>query len=259
MILDLPVKVAKGYRSLSQIARVVTEAWTLANMYCPACAANKLIDTANNTEAIDFVCKQCDCGFQLKAKSGVLGRKIVDAGYDAMMRSIAKNRLPHFLFLGYNKSHYTVNDLVLVPNFCLGPSAIEARKPLSPTARRAGWVGCNIILDSVPPEGKIPIISSGSIAAKETVRKKFQQVKPLENLSVKMRGWTLDVLTVLRSIDGREFTLKQAYSFETVLSQMHPDNKHVRDKIRQQLQVLRDLGYLQFVKRGVYRWAKGNL
>lgn len=258
MILNLPIEVGKGYKSAAQWTRVVTEAWTSGNMYCPACVSNKLIDTANNTEAVDFVCGRCEEEYQLKAKSGVFGRKIVDAGYNAMVRKIDKDRLPHFLFLGYNKSHYTVNDLVLVPNFCLGPSAIEARKPLSPTARRAGWVGCNIILDSVPPEGKIPIISSGSIAAKETVRKKFQQVKPLENLSVKMRGWTLDVLTVLRSIDRREFTLKQAYSFETVLSQMHPDNRHVRDKIRQQLQVLRDLGYLQFVKRGVYRWVKGK-
>jgi len=255
MILDLPIEQAESYKSPSQVARVVTEAWALANMYCPACTANRLIDTANNTEAIDFVCRQCDCGFQLKAKSGAIGRKIVDAGYDAMMRSIAKNNLPHFLFLGYDRNRYTVNDLVLIPNFCLGPSAIEARKPLSATARRAGWVGCNIVLDFVPPEGRIPVISSGSIVSKTTVRNHFRQVKPLENLTAKMRGWTLDVLTVLRSLEKREFTLKQAYSFEKVLSQMHPENRHVRAKIRQQLQVLRDLGYLQFIKRGYYRWV----
>jgi len=256
MILDLPIEVAEGYRSASQIARVVTEAWTLANMYCPACASNQLIDTANNTEAVDFICKQCTGGFQLKAKSGVIGRKIVDAGYDAMMRSIHKNRLPHFLLLSYDKKQSTVNDLLVVPNFCLGPSAIEARKPLSATARRAGWIGCNIILDLVPPEGRIPVIRSGNIISKSTVRNHFRQVKPLENLTVKMRGWTLDVLTVLRSLKEKEFTLEQAYSFENILSGMHPENYHVRDKIRQQLQVLRDLGYLKFVRRGHYRWIK---
>ena len=32
-----------------------------------------------------------------------------------------------------------------------------------------------------------------------------------------------------------------------------PQDSHVRDKIRQQLQVLRDLGYLEFPERGRYR------
>ena len=100
MILNLPIEAAEGYKSGSQISRVVTEAWALGNMYCPACISNRLIDTANNTEAVDFVCGRCDSGYQLKAKSGGIGRKIVDAGYDAMMRAIDGDRLPHFLFLG---------------------------------------------------------------------------------------------------------------------------------------------------------------
>ena len=173
-----------------------------------------------------------------------------------MMRAIAADRLPHFLLLSYNNKLSTVSDLLIVPNFCLGASAIEARKPLKPTARRAGWVGCNIVLDFVPPEGRIPVISSGNIISSTTVRNHFRQVKPLENLTAKMRGWTLDVLTVLRSLKEKEFTLEQAYSFENVLSRMHPVNYHVRPKIRQQLQILRDLGYLKFVKRGHYSWIK---
>ena len=36
------------------------------------------------------------------------------------------------------------------------------------------------------------------------------------------------------------------------LARMHPENRHVRDKIRQQLQVLRDKGFLEFVGRGEY-------
>jgi len=256
MILNLPIEKAEGYKSSSQKARVITEAWAQLNMYCPACESNRLVDTKNNTEAVDFICKQCDSRFQLKAKSGGIGRKIVDAGYEAMMRAIASDRMPHFLFLSYNNFHLTVNDLLLVPNFCLGASAIEARKPLKTTARRAGWVGCNIVLDFIPPEGRIPVIRSGNIISRVIVRKHFQQVKPLENLSVKMRGWTLDVLTILQSLKEREFTLEQAYAFEKVLSQMHPENQHVKAKIRQQLQILRDIGYLQFVKRGRYRWVK---
>jgi len=37
------------------------------------------------------------------------------------------------------------------------------------------------------------------------------------------------------------------------LARIHPANQHVRDKIRQQLQVQRDLNLLEFVGRGKYR------
>lgn len=256
MILNLPIEAAEGYKSPSQRTRVITETWTRSNMYCPACVSNSLTPTKGGTEAVDFLCARCDSAFQLKAKSGSIGRKVVDAAYEAMMRAVLQNRLPHFLFLSYN--NFTVSDLLLIPNFCMPPSAIEARKPLRPTARRAGWVGCNILLDLVPPEGRIPVIQSGGIVPKSLVRRNFRTVQPLADMSVTKRGWTLDTLTVLRSLNKREFTLDDAYSFENVLSKMHPDNKHVRDKIRQQLQVLRNLGYLQFVTRGHYRWARNR-
>jgi len=256
MILNLPVEVAFGYKSLSQKARVITEAWTEENMYCPACVSNRLERLRAGAEATDFICGRCEASFQLKALSRPIGRKIVDAAYDAMMRSIMEDRLPHFLFLSYDNRKAVVNNLLVVPSFCLGQSAIEKRKPLAKTARRAGWVGCNIILDLVPPEGRIPAILNGEIVARSTVRNKFKQVEPLRRISSKKRGWTLDVLTALRSLPKYEFGIDDAYSFEKILSKMHPENRHVRAKIRQQLQVLRDLGHLEFLARGYYRWIQ---
>jgi type II restriction enzyme len=47
--------------------------------------------------------------------------------------------------------------------------------------------------------------------------------------------------------------IPQCGTFTRELEQLHPDNRHVRDKIRQQLQVLRDLGFLLHVERGVWR------
>lgn len=38
-----------------------------------------------------------------------------------------------------------------------------------------------------------------------------------------------------------------------VLTILYPGNNNVRPKIRQQLQVLRDRGWLEFNGRGVYR------
>ncbi len=54
-------------------------------------------------------------------------------------------------------------------------------------------------------------------------------------------------------IGKKEFTLEQMYSFEQILSQKYKNNNHIKDKIRQQLQFLRDKGYLEFVGRGIYR------
>lgn len=57
----------------------------------------------------------------------------------------------------------------------------------------------------------------------------------------------------VESIGRREFNLDDVYAFEARLSQIYPNNRHVRQKIRQQLQVMRDSGYLDFVSRGYYR------
>jgi len=43
------------------------------------------------------------------------------------------------------------------------------------------------------------------------------------------------------------------YAKEGVIARLHPENRHVRDKIRQQLQVLRDKGLVEFLGRGEYR------
>ena len=49
------------------------------------------------------------------------------------------------------------------------------------------------------------------------------------------------------------FNLEQMYKFEDVLSKKYPNNKHIKDKIRQQLQILRDKGIVEFKGRGCYR------
>ena len=50
------------------------------------------------------------------------GRKIVDAAYDAMMRAIARDQLPHFLLLSYDNTNATVKDLLIIPKVLLSYS-----------------------------------------------------------------------------------------------------------------------------------------
>jgi type II restriction enzyme len=98
------------------------------------------------------------------------------------------------------------------------------------------------------------MVASGEVMSPQAVRERFHTLEPMRRLSAAKRGWTLDLLTHLRTISREVFTLADAYSTEEALAKKHPENRHVRPKIRQQLQVLRDLGYLDFVERGLYRW-----
>lgn len=51
-----------------------------------------------------------------------------------------------------------VSNLFVVPKHFFVTDIIEERKPLADTARRAGWVGCNILLSHVPDAGEIFIV-----------------------------------------------------------------------------------------------------
>jgi type II restriction enzyme len=54
--------------------------------------------------------------------------------------------------------------------------------------------------------------------------------------------------------------LNEVNKFESHLKQIYPQNKHISDKIRQQLQYLRDLGLIEFLGSGNYKklWQDGN-
>ncbi len=161
----------------------------------------------------------------------------------------------------YALATWEVRDLLLIPSFMFSESAVIQRlvapkrsgggKPLAATARRAGWVGCNIVLHRIAPEARITIVTTIASPRRRTgvapvsdfrifalnagfprphqqhrtgieaiedgdrrdacptqtiivppgeVRAQFKRVKPLKDISVKQRGWTLDVLNIVRRL-----------------------------------------------------------
>ena len=70
---------------------------------------------------------------------------------------------------------------------------------------------------------------------------------------LELRGWALDVMSVVEKLGKPEFALSEVYMYEDWFRKRHPDNKHIKDKIRQQLQLLRDNGYIKFLGNGRYR------
>jgi hypothetical protein len=90
------------------------------------------------------------------------------------------------------------------------------------------------------------------------VRARYTRLKPIREIKTAQRGWTLDVLNIVRRlVDSRrrddetrtgkseiaqslltsappgELTTAEVYAFDRELEKLHPDNRHVRDKIRQ--------------------------
>jgi len=242
---------AEGYKSRSQMARVVTENWAAQNIYCVSCEFNSILRTAANTRAIDFYCGACKANYQLKSGRHWNDQRIPDAGYQAMISAIKSDAVPNLLVLQYTQQ-WTVRNLMLVPSFFFTETAIEKRRPLSLNARRAGWVGCNILLKTIPPEGKIRIVADGVTADATVIRHQYQKARPLARLKASLRGWALNVLTVVHKIGRIDFCLRDVYAFEEELALLYPDNRNVREKIRQQLQVLRDAGLIRFMGRGQY-------
>ena len=118
-------------------------------------------------------------------------------------------------------------------------------------SRGLGWLSYRA--ERIPEDARIHVVRDRRATPVDEVRAKFRRIKPLAKIEATQRGWTLDVLNAIRTLATPEFTTEEAYDLVPELQRLHPDNKHVREKIRQQLQVLRDTGLLTHVSRGRWR------
>jgi type II restriction enzyme len=242
-----------AYTSGSQSARAWTERWVSDWVYCPNCGNSKISQFPNNRPLADFFCGSCSEEYELKSQKGVFGNKVLDGAYQAKCVRLAANNNPSLFHLNYNLAKLSVTNLFIVPKHFFVRDIIESRKPLAATARRAGWIGSHILLNRIPISGKICLVRNGVVQPKEAVLAEWQKTLFLRDQSLEARGWLIEVMKCVEAIGKPEFQLEDVYAFEKRLSQLYPGNQNVKPKIRQQLQFLRDRGYLDFVSRGYYR------
>ncbi len=252
MDLCLNTELAQSYKSPSQIARVRTEDWVLHHAFCPHCGQNSLSTFENNRPVADFYCLSCKEEFELKSKKGAMGGTITDGAYETMIARIQADNNPHFFFLTYTND-WRVNNFLIIPKYFFTSDIIVKRKPLPITAKRAGWVGCNINMRQIPSSGKIFLVKEGENIAAKQVKDQFNKILFLKEKNQKTRGWLLDIINCIERIEKPNFTLQDMYNFEAELKGKYPQNHFIKDKIRQQLQILRDQGFIEFLERGKYR------
>ncbi len=244
---------AAGYKSSSQKIRVLTENWVDEEIFCPSCGTD-VNRYEHNRPVADFYCPICKEDYELKSKGDRIGRKIVDGAFKTVIERLKSNHNPNFFLLAYNPQSYEILNFFVIPKYFFVPQIIEKRKPLSQIARRAGWVGCNIVLDNIPQAGKIFYIKNKLILPKTAILESWQKTLFLKKEpKVTERGWALDIMNCIDKLGKKEFSLAEVYDFGKELQEKHLRNLHIKDKIRQQLQILRDSGYLEFLGRGKYR------
>lgn len=253
MDLQMRFDMADSYKSNSQKIRVITEDWVSKNLFCPCCGNSYINHFTNNRPVADFYCEKCSEEYELKSKNGAIANKVNDGAYDTMIERIQSINNPNFFFMHYNRESLKVKNFVVVPKHFFRPEYIEKRRPLSESAKRAGWTGCNILLNQIPDEGRIYIVKNEIEQPIDEVVKKIKKTDFIKSYKLNERGWILDILYCVNLIPERRFTLKQIYRFEDMLAQKHPNNHHVKDKIRQQLQLLRNKGIIEFKGNGVYQ------
>lgn len=247
-------EIARSYKSNSQKARVITESWMDDNMYCPVCGNSTISHFTANRPVADFYCSVCKSEFELKSNernSASIQPKIPDGAYRTMIERIESYNNPN-LFIMTHYGH-CVKNLILIPNFFFVPDIIIKRPPLKETARRAGWEGCNINIGKIPHHARIPIVLNSEIIPPNEVISRFSRLKAIKTNSLSSRGWIIDTMNCIDRIPNTEFGLDDIYLFESELKIKYPDNHFIKDKLRQQLQLLRDKGLIEFVSRGRYK------
>ncbi len=229
------------------------ENWTESNFYCPSCLETRVSRQKASTKVIDFRCPRCNQTYNVKASKTPFGRRVRDAEYATFMQAIRERKNPNLVLLHYDKPRLLVVDLEVIPRFFFSSSCVIPSKPTLPKSRSKPWQGCDVSLERVPVDGHIEMVEEGRIVDPEKVNQKYHRAeKLLLRRTINGRGWTADVLRCVRDLRKSPFTLHEVYAYENELQRLHPENRFVIAKIRQQLQILRDHGILRFAGDGRY-------
>jgi len=248
------------YHSPSQLIKNITECWFNDNMYCPFCLTNSIEAFGNNHAVSDYYCNTCKEEFQLKSKKSKFGKIVTDGEYNKMVEAIYSRKTPNFFFLNYSSNIDHIINLIFVPKEFIVPSVIQKRNPLSSNAKRHGWTGCNIAIGSIPDKGKIYAVKDTKPIEKSIVKSRIISIDFLRRIKdIDSRGWLNDILFVLSEIKSEVITLDDMYMFVPLLKKLHPSNNNTEAKIRQQLQILRDNGVVEFIGRGIYKKIGCNI
>jgi type II restriction enzyme len=117
---------------------------------CPLCQSHSLVKYDVNQKSKDVHCTSCLAQIQIKAAKYTKKKQTVltllGAEYSTTRASIQENDVHYLVFL-YTTDN-TIHDILFINRDNITDTCIIPRKPLSATAKRAGWQGCVLRFDT---------------------------------------------------------------------------------------------------------------
>ena len=97
---------ATPFVSASQNARVWTEQWVHAHLFCPNCGQRKIERFVGNRPVADFYCGARAEEFELKSQKGQFGRRVIDGAFRTMCERPAANNNPSLILMNYDLARF---------------------------------------------------------------------------------------------------------------------------------------------------------
>jgi len=231
----------------TQAIKVLTEYWTANNIFCPVCWS-ALMQHKIDKPVNDLFCRECSADFELKSSKWNLWKTIPWWDYEVMVKTMLENPM-HLFVLKYSED-YTIKNFLVVPKYFFIPEIIQKRntsKVKQKNWKIRLWTWWNILFDKIPESWKIHYIKDWTYKTRTEILEEWERVKFLEKTKEKSKWWIFDVMICIEKLWKKVFHRKELNIFYDELKLKYPNNNNVDAKVRQQLQFLRDRGYLEFI------------
>jgi type II restriction enzyme len=119
------------------------------NGNCPICDSKALAKYKAGEKSRDIFCTECRSDFQIKATKASFGGesfKLLGAEYTTTLDSVRNGAKINYVVFFYSPVGDLIqpNNMVFIHHSKITEDSIIPRKPLRPSAKRAGWQGCHI-------------------------------------------------------------------------------------------------------------------
>lgn len=151
------VKEDTNWKNESRIVGEACEEYIKNNINCVRCNNNNFEKCKTNEKSKDLICIGCNQQYQIKAKK-VSQKQIINIKNEKKFKTIGGeysttlcniNENIDYLIILYEKHSYIIKTILYINSENINADCILPRNPLSSTAKRAGWQGCNILFNNI--------------------------------------------------------------------------------------------------------------
>jgi len=149
--------ISNNWKNKSRIIGEACEEYVINNVKCNRCNKLNYEKCKANEKSTDLICINCNKKYQVKAKRTTVKKmekllidkifKTIGGEYSTTLKSIEEDI--DYLIILYDEKSYNIYNILYINSECINSSCILPRKPLSSTAKRAGWQGCNIVFNNI--------------------------------------------------------------------------------------------------------------